>query len=273
MTKHLLLYYSLLFNCSFLFSQGWNPVGARSNSLAGASVTLTDVWAVHQNPGAAAQIKSISAGVYYDSRFLTRELQNQAVALAIPLKKGVITGGAQFFGYEQYRHSRYGVGYSLQLTEHFSAGVQGTLQQLKFNSNYGSSINATAEAGFLAKITDKWNIGFSITNIGRQRISSLEDRFNSVMRFGTSFSPSKSVKCIAEVQKDVIFPISFRGALEYKPVDEFSVRLGAQTGPANFAFGFGYEIKALSIDIGTKYHQQLGWSPCFGLNYAFNKND
>lgn len=272
MTKHLLLPF-LLFNFSLLFAQGWNPVGARSNSLAGASVTLTDVWSVHQNPGAAAKIKSISAGIYYDSRFLTKELQNQSIALAIPLKKGVLTSGAQFFGYEQYRHSRYGLGYSLQLTEHFSAGVQGNIQQLKFNSNYGSSINATAEAGFLATITEKWNIGFSITNIGRQRISDLEDRFNSVMRFGTSYSPSKRVTCIAEVQKDVIYPISFRGAMEYKPIDEFSIRLGAQTGPTNFTFGFGYETKSISIDLGTKYHQQLGWSPCFGLNYTFRKND
>lgn len=272
MTKKLLLTtFFVLSLCAY--GQGWNPVGARSNALCGASVTLNDVWAVHQNPGAVGQIKSFSAGIYYDSRFLTKELQNQALAVAVPIKKGVIMGGAQLFGYEQYKHMRYGVGYALQLTEHFSAGVQGNIQQLKFNSNYGSSFNATAEAGFLATISDKWNIGFSITNIGRQRISELEDRFNSVMRFGTSYSPTKSVKCIAEIQKDVIYPFSFKGAIEYKPIDAFSVRLGAQTGPTNFAFGFGYETKIITIDLGTKYHQQLGWTPCFGLNYQFNKHD
>lgn len=253
------------------FSQGWNPIGARSNSLSGASVTLNDVWAVHQNPGAVAQIQSFSAGIYYDTRFLTKELQTQAIAIASPLKKGVIMGGAQLFGYKEYRHTRVGLGYALQLTDHFSAGIQANVQQLQFNENYGSVISGTAEAGFLAKINEKWNIGFSITNIGRQRIAGLDDRFNSVMRFGTCFSPSKQVKCIGEVQKDIIYPISFRGALEYFPVEALAIRLGAQTGPSIFAFGIGYQKTNFQIDLGTKYHQQLGWTPCIGFNYSVSK--
>lgn len=270
MIKTLLL--SLLLALSNLaFSQGWNPVGARSNALAGASVTLTDVWAVHQNPGAVAQVKSFSAGLYYDSRFLTKELQTQALAVAAPLKKGVIMGGAQLFGYKEYRHTRIGLGYAMQLTDHFSAGIQANIQQLRFNENYGSVISGTAEAGFLAKVNERWNIGFSITNIGRQKIGGLEDRFNSVMRFGSAFTPSKQVKCIGEVQKDVISPISFRGAIEYFPVEVIALRIGAQTGPANFAFGIGYQNASIQLDLGTKYHQQLGWSPCIGFNYTVNK--
>lgn len=257
----------------FSTAQGWNPVGARSNSLSGASVTLTDVWAVHQNPGAVAQINTFSAGIYYDTRFLTKELQTQALAVALPLKKGVLMTGAQLFGYEQYRHTRAGLGYALQLSEKFSAGVQGNIQYLRLGNNYGSSVNATAEAGFLAKFSDKWDLGFSITNIGRQRISDLEDRFNSVMRLGSSYSPSSKVKVIGEIQKDVIYPITFRGAIEYLPIKQVAVRLGAQTGPANFSFGFGYISKSILLDFGSKYHQQLGWSPHIGFTYLFAQHE
>lgn len=273
MNRLLLLLTLLYYFSNSCFSQGWNPVGARSNSLAGASVTLVDVWAVHQNPGAVAQLKTISAGIYYDSRFLTKELQNQAIAVAVPLKKGVLMSGAQLFGYEQYRHTRVGLGYALQLSEKFSAGVQGNIQSLRLGNNYGSSVNATAEAGFLAQINEKWNVGFSITNIGRQRISNLEDRFNSVMRLGTSYSPSSKVKVIGEIQKDVIYQITFRGALEYLPVKQLALRVGAQTGAANFSFGFGYVSKTILLDIGTKYHQQLGWSPHIGFTYLLLKNE
>ena len=269
--KQLLLLSALFGTALTSSAQGWNPVGARSNSLAGASVTLTDVWAVHQNPGAVAEIKSFNGEIYYDTRFLTKELQNQSLAIAAPLKKGVIMGGAQLFGYTEYKHTRVGLGYALQLSENFSMGIQGNFQQLRFNENYGSVISGTAEAGFLAKINEKWNIGFSITNIGRQRIANLDDRFNSVMRFGTSYSPSKQVKCLGEVQKDFIYPISFRGAIEYFPIEKLVIRAGAQTGPTNFAFGFGYQNSGIQIDFGTKYHQQLGWWPCVGFNYIHNK--
>ncbi len=88
----------LIFGAHVSFTQGWNPVGSRSNALANTSVCLTDVWAYHHNPGAAASIKTISFGAYYETRFLTKELQTQALALAIPLKVGVITAGAQIFG-------------------------------------------------------------------------------------------------------------------------------------------------------------------------------
>lgn len=255
-----------------IWSQGYNPVGARSNALSNASVTLDDVWAYHHNPGATASIKSFSAGVYYETRFLSKELQTQALAVAIPLKKGVITTGAQFFGYEQYRQSRFGVGYAMQLTERFAAGVQLNGQQLRLGNNYGATFNGTVEAGLIAKISEKWRLGASVMNIGRQRISTLEDRYSTVMRIGCQYLPSKRVLVLAEVEKDVMHPIAFKGAVEYQPLDVLFIRLGAQSGPTHFSFGFGYRKKGFAIDLGTKYHQVLGWSPMIGLNYQLEKH-
>lgn len=255
------------------FGQGYHHVGARSNALAGTSVTLEDVWAYHHNPGALASIKSLAVGAYYDSRFLTKELQTQALAFAIPLKKGVLSTGAQFFGYEQYRQTRFGLGYSLQLTERFSAGVQLNGQQLRLANNYGSSFNGTVEAGLMAKITEKWKIGASVMNLGRQRISSLDDRFTSVMRIGAYYQPSKKIITLFEVEKEVIHPIAFKGAIEYRIVEPLFIRLGAQSGPSNFAFGFGYQKKGIQLDLGTRYHQVLGWTPNVGITYQVPQNE
>ena len=99
----LLLTLLYLSSVSLISAQGYIPVGARSASLSGSSLCLTDVWAFHHNPGALASIKTFSAGAYYDSRFLTKELQNQGIAVALPLKTGVISAGGQFNGYSQYR--------------------------------------------------------------------------------------------------------------------------------------------------------------------------
>jgi len=272
MKHYFLLTLSLLLTFGPIWSQGYNPVGARSNMLSNASVTLDYVWSYHHNPGATASIKSLSAGVYYETRFLTKELQTQALAVAIPLKKGVITTGAQFFGYEQFRQSRFGLGYAMQLTERFAAGVQLNGQQLRFGNNYGSTFNGTVEAGIRAKIAEKWNIGASVMNVGRQRISTLDDRFSTVMRIGCQYLPSKRVLVLAEVEKDVLHPISFKGAIEYQPLDVLFIRVGTQSGPTHFSFGFGYCKKGFAIDLGTQYHQVLGWSPMIGLNYQLAKH-
>ena len=105
-------------------AQGWSPAGARSMSLANASVALNDVWAYHNNPGALGGLKQTSFGVAYEDRFGLKELQSQSLVVAHPIKKGVFSLGAQFYGYSAYRTTRVGLGYSLQLSDKISAGVQ-----------------------------------------------------------------------------------------------------------------------------------------------------
>jgi hypothetical protein len=259
----------IVFTSLFSTAQGWIPVGSRSAALANTSVCIYDVWAYHHNPGATASIKAISIGAYYDARFLMKELQNQAIAVAIPLKVGVISTGAQFMGYEQYRNTRVGVGYSMKFTDYLQLGVQGNVQTLRLGGNYGNTVSGTVEAGILSKISEKWFLGVSVLNIGRQRIAPLKDRFATVMRLGCMFKPSKKVSIMAEVEKQVITKISFRGAVEYKPIEPLFIRLGVQSAPVEFAFGIGYAVKGFSIDVGSKYHQTLGWSPNVGLAYQF----
>jgi hypothetical protein len=252
--------------------QGWNPVGSRAVSLANTSVCLDDVWAYHHNPGATASIKTISIGAYYETRFLTKELQTQALAVAIPLKVGVLSAGAQFFGYQQYRNTRAGLGYSMKFTDFLQLGIQGNVQALRLGGNYGSTVSGTIEAGILTKISKKWNVGISVMNIGRQRINPISDRFATVLRGGCQYKPSKKVSIFAEVEKQVITKISFKAAVEYQVIDALSLRLGAHSGPMELAFGLGYKVSGFSIDLGSKYHQILGWSPNFGLNYQFKEH-
>lgn len=256
-------------------AQGWLPMGARSNSLANASVTLVDAWSFHHNPGALGELKQASGGLAYENRFLLKELQSQGLVYAHPLKVGVVSVGAQFYGYRQFRTQRIGAGYSLKLAERFFAGVQLNYQGLQLNENYGSNHSVSAEAGVQAVITDNWRIGVSAFNIGRAKLSDFEDdRYNTVMRFGTNYSFSEKVVILAEAEKNLEHPVNFKGGVEYQAVKNFFVRAGAASRATEFTFGFGYKWKILQLDLGSGYQQQLGWSPCFSLTYcAASKNE
>jgi hypothetical protein len=152
-----------------LDAQGWLPMGARSNSMANATVAISDAWSFHHNPGALAELKQLSIGVSYENRFLLKELQSQGVVFVQPLKnKGVISVGAQTYGFELYRTNRIGAGYSLQLSERFFAGVQLNYQGIRLSENYGSKNTMTAELGILGKITDNWKVGMNILFLFRQ---------------------------------------------------------------------------------------------------------
>lgn len=254
------------------YGQGWVPAGARSMSMANASTTFTDVWAFHNNPGALGAVESFSAGLSYENRFLLKELQSQGLAVAVPLKVGVISAGGHFYGYNQYRSTKVGIGYSLKLAEKLFAGVQLNYQGLRLSSNYGSKNSMTAEAGIYAKITDKWNLGLSAFNIGRAKLSTFEDdRFSTVLRLGSSYNFSKKLMLAIEAEKDLDYRMRFKSGLEYQVINNFYVRGGFGTAPVEATFGLGYHFKQIHLDLGSAYDQNLGWSPHFSIIFEANK--
>ena len=250
----------------FSFGQGWVPSGGKSMSMANASVCNTDVWSYHNNPGALGAIEKLSVGVSYENRFLLKELQSQGFSVAIPLKVGVVSVGGHMYGYNQFRSYKAGLGYSLMLAEKFYAGVQLNYQGLQLSQNYGSANSMTAEAGIYGKITDNWNIGIAIFNVGRSKLSDYQDdRFSTLMRIGTSYTFSKKVLLACEFEKDLDNPIRFRTGLEYQLIENFFVRGGFATAPVELTLGFGYKFKQVQLALGSAYHQILGWSPHFSI--------
>jgi hypothetical protein len=256
----------------WFFSQGYLPVGGRANSMANATVALSDAWSFHHNPGALAKLDKLSIGVSYENRFLIKELQSQGFVYIQPVKSGVISFGAQSYGYSDFRTFRGGLGYSMKLTEKFMAGVQLNYQNLRLTDFYGSRQSVTAEFGLLCLITENWHVGMSIFNIGRAKLSSYQDdRFSTVMRLGTSFAFSDKLILAAETEKHIDYPLRVKSGLDYALAKHFYLRAGVATQPIELTFGFGYRMKSVLLDFGSAYHQLLGFSPHFGLTYTRSK--
>jgi hypothetical protein len=253
----------------FALTQGWHAVGARSNSLANASVTLNDVWSFHHNPGALGSIQTPTVGVSYENRFLLKELQSQGLAYAHPLKVGVISVGAQFFGYELYRSQRVGMGYSMQFAKRFFAGVQLNYQGLQLKENYGNKNSVTAELGFLTMITNELRLGFSISNLNRSRLTKHpREYFSTNFRLGMSYLLANKVLFLAEASKTVVDPLRGHFAIEYQAINDFYIRVGVATSPLNFTFGVGYKWKFIALDAGSAYQSIVGWSPHVSLTFT-----
>lgn len=264
-----------LFLVSFgAFSQGWVPAGSKSMSMANASNTESDAWSYFHNPGAAAAVESFQAGISYENRFLLKELQSQALGLALPLKVGVLTVGGHQYGYRQFRSYKAGVGYAMRLAERFYAGVQLNYQGIQLNENYGSSNELTAELGLLVEVSENWRIGLSVFNLNRARLAAFsDDRYSTYMRLGTSYTFSDRFKVSAEVEKDLENKPKVRIGAEYKVVKELLLRGGFATSRPEFTFGLGYRFKQVHLGLGSAYDQILGWSPNFSLEYVLGKKD
>lgn len=271
--KLLLLFVSfgILLNSS---AQGWMPNGSRSGGLGHASVAITDIWAFHHNPGALGYLTEGGVGVSYNNRFLLKELQQQSITFAQPLKMGVISVGAQTYGQTQFRTNRIGAGYALVLADKISAGVQMNYMNLRLNSDYGTKHQFSAEFGLLAKLSDELSLGFAVINLNRAGLSTstyADDRFSTFFRLGGNYKISEKLNFLLEVEKEVESDMRLKGGIEYQPVENFYLRFGANGGPVELSLGFGYQWNKLSLDINTFWHQTLGWTPGASINYNFGK--
>jgi hypothetical protein len=255
------------------YCQGLHFSGSRSNSLANASVCLSDVYAYHNNPANLSSIENVSIGISYENRFLMKELQNQSLAIAIPLKYGVLSFGANTFGYQNFRTFKTGAGYSMFLTKELSMGVQLNHQLLRLPEAYGINQTFTGEFGFNYSIGSDWSIGLAVFNIGRNKLTeSPDDRYSTSMRLGTQYKLSDKTLILAELEKDIEHPLRSKIGIEYLPSETFAFRGGFATQPIELSFGLGWIIsKKYSLDFGTQFHQILGWSPNISFKYAFIK--
>lgn len=269
------LFLLVLLSSSLLTNaQGWLPQGARSAGLGGSSVTLVDAFAFHHNPGALGFLEEGTAGVSYETRFLLRELQSQSIAVAQPLKTGVISVGGQFYGFETFRTNRIGVGYSMKLTDNLATGVQMNYLSLRLDPFYGVKHSVTGEAGMLATLGDDLTFGFSVVNLGRARLSEFQDdRFSTVMRLGASYKLMEELLFVIELEQEVTYDTRLRAGLEYNPTDRFYFRCGVQGAPMDFSFGTGFKFGNLKLDLATYYNQILGWTPGASLIYNFKKKN
>jgi hypothetical protein len=269
MIKHYL--YIVLSFISFIAVAGNNnhPIGARSASMAGSSVTLSDVWSAHHNQAGLAYLNGFTAGAYFENRFAVKELSTKGAAFAMPYKNGAFGLSITQFGFSLYNENKIGLAYAQKFGDVFSAAVQLDYLSTFIAEGYGQSHAVAAEVGVMANLTKDLKIGAHIFNPTRAKLADYNnERTPTIFRLGLNYRFSKKVFVTAETEKSTYFKPIIKGGIEYQFNDYLYLRAGLSNNPNVIAFGFGLHLKNFQLDIGTSQHAVLGYSPQIGLTYA-----
>jgi hypothetical protein len=247
-------------------------IGARSASMGNASVALSDVWSTHHNQAGLGFVRNYSCGVYYENRFLLKELSLRAGVAAIPVKGGTFGLTFSNFGYSLYNENKYSLSFAKAFGDKFSIGIAMDYLNTKIAEGYGSKGVAVAEIGLQSKPLKGLTIGAHVFNPTRTKLANYNnEHVPTIFRLGGNYIFSEKILLAVETEKDISQKAVFKAGMEYKPVKEFYLRAGISTHPTISSFGFGVNIKNLQIDLSSNYIQVLGFSPQFGLTYVFNK--
>ncbi|MFI5150875.1 MAG: hypothetical protein ACHQRM_14155 [Bacteroidia bacterium] len=246
--------------------------GARSLGLGGASVCITDLWSLSNNPAGLGFIKSTEAGTWYENRFLVQALQSTAFGIAVPSKHGSFGLLLSGFGYESYSENTAGFAYSKALGKKLSGGVRLDYRRTSIAEGYGASNEIIATIGLLARIQPTLYLGAELYNPARTRlIPGKEERIPALLKVGLMYMLSPHVKLCLETQKNTITNPDFMFGIEYEPSSLFMFRAGITSLPSSCSMGAGLRYHNLKFDFASVWQPATGFIPSIGLAYVFSK--
>lgn len=244
-------------------------LGAKQAGLGGTGILYSDIWSSSHNQAGLADLNGYAFGSYFNNRFQISELGTKAFALAASTDRfGTVGLNYTQFGYELYSQNKFGLAYAMRLGEKISAGIQLDYFLITQGGEYGRQGFATGEIGIISEPLDNFFLAAHVFNPWPVKISSSEESYlNSIFRLGMGYNFSDKVTVALEAEKDIEYPVRIRFGTEYEFFDNFFLRLGMNTEPAEYSFGLGYKFKGAAFDIAFKSHNTLGMHSHFGLSY------
>lgn len=252
------IFFLLWLVCVAGFSQnGKYPMGARQSAMGGASVALTDQWALFNNVGALGWLTEDYVFSSYQNRFGLSELSVVGAGYVQRFNKTTAGVGAYKFGDDLFSEQRLHVAVAHQL-DMVSLGV--SVDYLQYNiSTVGTRGVMVVEFGGLANITKQLSVGAHVFNVNQARlVEGTEERVPTVMKAGIAYRPIDDLTINLETEKDLDFTEVFKAGLEYRIVEKVYLRTGFRTAPFNGAFGVGFHPKRFRFDYAFGNDTNLG---------------
>jgi hypothetical protein len=272
----LLLLFAGLFMLPFQVIAGGESqaAGARRVGLGFAYTGVRgDFWQLFMNPAGIAGLQQMEVGAYVERRFVLQSLNYGTIGFAMPFSKGRHFAGfdVSAYGFGAYNESKLGLTYATTLFDKISLGAK--LNYNRFGiQDYGNKSALFVNAGLNCILSKHVSIGFRIFNASRSELLRDQDeKIPTTIDAGLAYQVSDKVLIVADIEKQVNFPLSFRGGVEYIPSKHFRARVGASTQPVTISAGLGVNVKNLNIDFSNTLHQYLGYTPSLSLGYRFIK--
>ncbi len=243
--------------------------GAQALGMGNIGVVGTHFNAVFNNQAALAYFTNIAAGINYDQGFFTdKSLSTKSGAFILPTGSGTFGVHLSYFGHQNYNEQKVAIAYGKALGKRLAIGVELDYFRSFIGGDYGSADAVSFEIALYSKLSESLELGAHIINpigakIGHQNPENIPIAF----QFGLLYHIDHQLRLATEVEKILDQKANYKFGLEYQIVEQFVFRAGVATQPTLFTFGFGLKLKDFYFDMGTGFHQTLGFTPQVSLLY------
>lgn len=246
------------------------PKGGRSMGLGNAHTSLSDAYAIFNNPAGLSGIQTSQVFFGYDHRLNLNELTSLSAGFIQKHDKLTYGVAASRFGGSLFSQHLIGVAASNQLGI-ASLGFKVSYLQTAMEG-FGTGGSWLIDFGGIAELTPHLFFAAHIFNLTRSNYGgSSWDRFPTVVKSGISFRPSERVMTNLEVEKDILHPAILKVGIEYNFFQKLWGRVGMNNQPQQLFFGLGFTGKRLSVDYSMTQHPRLGHTHHVSMNFLLTK--
>ncbi len=249
-------------------------MGGRAVAMAKAGTALpSDNWAVFHNP-ALIDVEERHFGLFAIRYYGLRELEDHAAVITFPgsfsfrgdeMSFGV-AAGIHSYGFKLFRETQIRGGWSIR-RKRLRFGMVMNYVHLQI-SGYGSTGLPAVDTGLAVELIRGFRVGYRVANLflGGSGYGEI-DRYPAEMAIGLSWNGMPRLLMTSELVKDVLYPVSFRTAMEWEGVAGIFFRGGWTTAPLTWSTGAGFQLSRVTANIAVQKHPVLGLSP--GIDFSF----
>lgn len=240
--------------------------GSREKALANSTLDPGTVWSVFQNPASLAQLNKPQAGVFFESRYMVKDLSQRAVCVALPIKGTLLGAGYQVLGNQLYRSSETSATLAKQLFRRWYAGITLTYDHRYIAQGYDSRDAFSFDAGVVYKASRQLTLAAHTSNPTQVRLSGpYREPAGSLYRVGAAWWFDELAQLTLSAQSIDGQTITPQAGLEARLHKCFVLRGGYNGAYKGYTFGFGCRIPHVDVDIGFENHRTFGLSPSITL--------
>ncbi|HEX2629625.1 MAG TPA: hypothetical protein VHM26_11450, partial [Chitinophagaceae bacterium] len=181
--KRIVLLGICIYNMVCAESQVWRRPLAGIGAAAYSNKQV-DALSMVNNPAALAELKTVSATIYMERRFLLRELSGYSFAAGLPTAKGNWGLAGYYHGDVVYNESKIGLIYARKLGSRINVAAQFNYYGNRV-ADYGNTQTIGAELGIIYHLTEQLNAGIHIEHPAA--IINHDERLVKLYAFGCGY--------------------------------------------------------------------------------------
>lgn len=272
MSHKLLIFIVALQIATPLFSQfEFPPMGGASAALGGVSAALPDEEsALYNIAGVAWNDKGIVSLSVRQNHF-AEGLGYAAAGMSVPLGTGGVLASFTHHGNSDYNEQIASVGYAMPLGKSVVLGAAFHYLHSGTSDAYYDPLNrVTFSIALQYGNPTGLLVGFKAYNpiaVVSDVTSSL--RVPAIFNLGVSYRVMPELLAVVETEKNLYYSPTLKVGLAYTFHEDYIFRLGLNTQPVFYTFGFGYHRDHFGANIAMQVHNILGITPQLSLQYLF----